>query len=365
MSFSLSEEELKDMAIKFEAIFNRLENQADELRHISHQNAILRSDLQETRRRLDAIERQPQRSPNYIRTPLQELQTSQDADNQKENNPQYRRNLHPNSKIQPSEAGEHDTDVATKDQSLPDANQDISSAFSNIQLTDPALSPEEEPNTSSFLGETWGNPAFQNPPTQDPAHHFQGQLTYLINFGVLPEYAEHYLSRANNDTNAALNDYFDDERDAQAYIYLGNEGMPTVWRQRFLDHTGSSHAALTLYHQNEEGIALLRLGRDEEETWRFLVETRFDPGRFRERLEEGTRARPREVEEGMDMDLYEEGDEDEGYVGGERGDVMSDVVGGEDGDRDDSGGNAGEGYVKGVEKDHVGDENKTLGESDG
>lgn len=38
MSFSLSEEELKDMAIKFEAIFNRLENQADELRHISLMN---------------------------------------------------------------------------------------------------------------------------------------------------------------------------------------------------------------------------------------------------------------------------------------------------------------------------------------
>ena len=210
----------------------------DELRHFRHQNAILRGDLQETRSRLDSIEQQLRRNQSFTRTPLQELHAVRDVDDQKENTPKYREILRPTSKVRPVKVCEHEAASATEDQateSLPDATQDLSPAFSHIQLTDPGPS-EDHPNIPSFLGETWGSSASQTSTIQDPAQHLQDPLTYLINFGVLPEYTEHYLNRANNDANTALNDYFDDDRDAQAYIYLGNQGMPIAWRQRFLYH---------------------------------------------------------------------------------------------------------------------------------
>ena len=94
------------------------------------------------------------------------------------------------------------------------------------------------------------------------------------------------------------------------------------------------------------------------------METGFDPERFRGKLEEGTRVGRRVEEVGeMDLGLYDE--EDEGFVGDERGEAMSDAMGDEDGDGNGRGGDGDEGYNRGIEKGHAGDENETPGGSDG
>ena len=289
-----------------------LEQITDQFRSFQERNTFLEREIKEIRDAIHDINRELRKVEERGNIPPQKRKRFQDEADTEDSVSDH--SSQADDAPRASEVAKSEADVAMKDQDMLSPPETIGQLLNNLSLHNETQNPPPPENTNepSSPREDWGQ--WQ---AEDPDQAFYDNIRILTSLDVLPEYAEEYLSRANNDTNVALNDYFDDERDAQAYIYLGNEGVPVIWRQRFLDYARGSHAALTLYRKNEANLALLLISRNDEEAWQFLVDTDFVPERFREKLEEGTRAGPVAHNPDFDRGLYDDADMDDGSEEGD------------------------------------------------